>query len=74
LKFFKFYNVHKYNKKRGFLKEFANNYLKNSNFAIVAMSYGFNYYKKFFYDNLIKINNSNNNFRINKKKKSNIKK
>lgn len=52
-KFFKFYNVYRYNKKRGFMDNFSASFLKKSSFASVAFSYGFNYFKKHFYSILI---------------------
>jgi hypothetical protein len=60
MKFFKFYNVYRYNKKRGFLDCFSSSFLNSSSFAKVAFSLGFGYFKKHFYTSLI---NKDNKFK-----------
>jgi hypothetical protein len=67
IKFFKFFNIYKYNKKRGFLDNFSASYLNSSSFSNIAFSYGFNYFKKHFYTRLLNKNNNLNYFKINKK-------
>jgi len=61
MKFFKFYNVYRYNKKRGFMDNFSAAFLNVSSFASVAFSHGFTYFKSHFYTNLI---NKDNNFKF----------
>jgi ribosomal protein S2 len=73
VKFFKFINVYRYNIKRGFLDNFSSSYIKISSFSSVAFSYGFGYFKKFFYTKLINKGNRFNNLN-NRKKKSDLKK
>jgi len=60
MKFFKFYNVYRYNKKRGFMDSFSASYLNASSFAAVAFNHGYGYFKKHFYTLLI---NNNNHFK-----------
>lgn len=67
LKFFKFFNIYRYNKKRGFMDNFSATYLNNSSFSNIAFSHGFNYFKKHFYNSLINNNNNINFLKINKK-------
>jgi hypothetical protein len=64
MKFFKFYNVYRYNKKRGFMDNFSSSFLNVSSFSSVAFSHGFTYFKSHFYNNLI---NKDNNFKFFKK-------
>lgn len=68
MKFFKFYNVYRYNKKRGFLDWFSSSYLNSSSFAKVAFSAGFGYFKKHFYYPLINKDNNIKYLNIIKKK------
>jgi hypothetical protein len=58
MKFFKFYNVYRYYKKRGFLDCFSSSFLNSSSFAKVAFSIGFGYFKKHFYNSLINKDNN----------------
>jgi len=67
IKFFKFFNIYKYNNKRGFLDNFSASYLNASSFSNIAFSYGFNYFKKHFYTTLLNKNNNSNYLKINKK-------
>lgn len=53
VKFFKFYNIYRYNIKRGFMDSFSASYMKVSAFSSVAFSYGFNYFKRHFYTPLL---------------------
>jgi len=73
MKFFKFYNIHRYNIKRGFMDNFSSSFMKVSSFANVAFSYGFGYFKKYFYNKLISPANKFNYYK-NKKKKNEFKK
>jgi len=60
MKFFKFYNVYRYNQKRGFLDNFSLSYLNISSFSNVVFSHSSSYFKKKFYNYLISKNNKSN--------------